>query len=174
MTDVPEPDSTQQAMPAAVRRGPRWGVIALVIVLIVGAGAFAGWWFLLRSPGPECVVQRFIDSANAGDCDRMLSHLTRKSARNLVKESGGKEGLKRAMQEGGELVGSKVSRATYRNGGKAALVKMELKTKEGSTVRSDTTDIVMVREGGRWKIDMDATIDLAFAKSLGAGSGTGG
>jgi len=175
MTDDPESDSTQQAMPAPVRRGPKWGVIAIALVLIVGAGAFAGWWFLLRAPSPASVVQRFIDSAKAGDYDRMISCLTRKSATAFIKESGGKQGVRREMEEGRkDFLQSRVFGATYRNGGKIALVKMETKTKEGSAVSTDTTDIVMVREDSRWKIDFDATFDLAFSKSLAGGSGSSG
>lgn len=162
--ETSDSSNLQQTMSAPTRRGPKW-VLIILLALIVGAGAFAGWWFGLRSPSPEQVVQRFIDSAKAGDYDGVISCLTPKSAASLIKESGGERELRLTIEQSKkDILEARAFPATYRGGGKTAIVKMEAKTKEGSTDRTDTTDIVLVRERGRWKIDMDATIDLIDAK----------
>lgn len=174
MTEMPDSENIQQAMPAPTRRGPKRGLIIL-LVLIVGAGAFVGWWFGLRSASPEQVVGSFFDSAKAGDYEGVISCLTPKSAASLVKKFGGEQELRRKIKQSKEdFLQARVYPATYRDSGKTAIVKMETKTKDGSTVRTDAIDIVLVRERGRWKIDMDATIDLALAQSMDAGYNSGG
>ena len=175
MTEIPDSGNSQQAMPAPVRRGPKWGMIALALVLIVGAGAFAGWWFLLRAQSPEQVVQRFIDSAKAGDYDRMVSSITRDSAKLITKEWGGKQGLERGMKEVADDFGqARVLSTTLHKDGKTAVVRLKPKTGQGWSAATDTSDFVLARESGQWKIDIGATVALAMKAAMEAGFGSGG
>ncbi len=170
MTEIPDSGNSQQAMPAPVTRGPRWGLIIL-FVLIVGAGVFAGWWFVLRSPSPEQVVQRYLDSVRTGDYDVMVSCFSHEAASVLSGDDFLKPVVMQSMQEHADDYRKvRVCPAAYTNHGKTALVKTRMTTGEAPP---DASSFVLVREGRQWKIDLYKTVELDVKADPGGCSPSG-
>ena len=140
-----------------VKQGPNWGAIFLVVLLIAG-GAFGGWWFFMKPASPDAVVQRMIDASKAGDYDKYKSCLCQSFLTKMAQSPQGEQAMRSAMQQqAGKNGGGKVGKTTYENNGLIAVV--ELTPNEGAQLQPGLTsvDIVLIKESGQWKIDLEAT-----------------
>lgn len=157
---------------APASRGPNWGAIALVIVLLAGAG-FGGWWAYNKffKPSPEAVVQKMIDATKAGDYDMLKSCLSQSSVSMMSMSVGEDEQAAREQMKksAGKDPATKITGTTYEDDGKTAVVSME-STKPlpaGMPASMKTTEMVLLREEGQWKVDLVATSARMMKKIFG-------
>lgn len=165
LPDAPRPDGPvlRERRPAPAGRGPNWGAIVLVIVLLAGA-AYGGWWGYNKyvKPSPEAVVQKMIDATTEGDYDKLKSCLSQSSLSTLnmmvgSDEQAAREAMKKSA--GSKVAARIVGTTTYEDGGKIAVVSAESTSPLPPNVPASfkTTETVLLREDGQWKIDLAAT-----------------
>ena len=150
-----------------MKQGPNVGAIILIIILLAG-GAFAGWWFFLRALPPDQVVQSFFQAAGDGDYEKFKSYLTAASIEKIKTQSGGEkkaaESLKFAFSKGQAFDINKMifGKPTF-EGEEKAFVAIDLKEKPQMPpgvppqLANLKTELVLLRESGKWKIDLQAT-----------------
>lgn len=143
--------------------GPNWSGIVLLI-LILGGGGFAGWWFFLRPPSPAEVVQRFHAAAKAGDIEKLKDCLSAGS-RPLLDTPGAAESVKKelviAETEDGK---PKIGETTF-EGESTAFVKIEPPPSE-QIPAGVTVGFVLIKEDGRWKIDLQQTMKRLMEQAM--------
>ena len=154
--------------------GPRAGPAVIIAVALVVVGGAAAWWFLLR-PTPERTVAQFLVAAKAEDEERIRSLMTEETVKlmdQLQKILAAQLGGMGAVGAGrpGMATGIVLGLIFDREGvGKAnvegdkATVSLQRKTGSG---RSLGQDWKLVKEGGKWKIDLTTELQWAawFAK----------
>lgn len=150
-----------------IQQGTNWGAIILVVLLLAG-GAFAGWWFFMKPLPPEQVVQNFFQAAGDGNYDKFKGYLTDASIEMIKTEGGGEEKvaeqLKQAVSRGQQLGTDDITfgKPTF-EGENKALVSMEPKEKPQlppgmpAQFANFKFEMVLLREGGKWKIDLKET-----------------
>ena len=149
---------------APVKNGLNWGAIVFVVLLLGGA-AFAGWWFFLKPASPEAVVQKFIDANKVGDYDALKSCLCQTNIAAIGRLPGGEEATRQKMKQGGgggQQIDADIVNSTYENSGAIAVVEVRPKDQKQLPPGVTTTEVVLVQEDGKWKIDMGATVMRAM------------
>jgi hypothetical protein len=162
----PRPAATSYSPPfnerrQPVKQGPNWGAIVLVLLLLGGA-AFGGWWLFLKPASPEAVVKKFNNATVTGDFDAFRSCLSEHQATALVNGPGGeqasRDALKRiAKQVAGKDTSYEVVKTTYENSGSLAVVEIKPNDTSRMSPGMTTSEMVLVRESGQWKVDTRAT-----------------
>ena len=163
--------------PAPVKQGSSVALIVVILILLAG-GAAAGWWFFLRTPSPGEVVQRFVAASEGNDPEKIKSYLSQ----STLNMPGFAEGFAR-----GKELAAKHSKSTQPTKGQEVRVKIlgtvyEGADKNTAIVTCEPEDkskipagmnakqeIVLVKEEGKWKIDLMATIQRAFAGAMKKG-----
>ena len=163
---------------APVRRGSSAGLIVFILILLAG-GAAAGWWFFLRPPSPGEVVQRFAAAAQGNDPEKIKSYLSQ-STMNMP---GFAEGFARGQELAAKNpkpkddvdVRVKILSTVYEGAEKnTAIVTFEPEDKSKIPAGADPKqEVVLVKEEGKWKIDLMATAQRAIRKFFGGGAGKG-
>lgn len=138
-----------------MKSGPNWGAIIFVILLLGGA-AFAGWWFFLKPAGPEAAVQRMVDALNEGDWDKMKSCYTQSSV-SLFAMIGDEKMREVFAKSKGKDLGAKITKTTYEDDGKTAVVEVESPNGQGTMLAMKSQELVLLQESGQWKIDIKST-----------------
>ena len=150
-----------------VKQGPNWGAIVFAIVIIAGA-AFAGWWFFMKPAPPDQVVRSFFAAAKAGDYEKFKSYMTESSVTALKASGGSEEQIAEQLKQsvarsgGAELDKIVYSTPTY-EGQDKAIVGIEPKDKPQlppgapAGLANMKFEFVLLREGGKWKIDFPQT-----------------
>lgn len=152
------------------KRGLNWGAIVLVVVILCGAG-FAGWWAYNKymKPGPDKVVQQFIDASKAGDFDKMKACLCQSMVNMIDSIPGAEQQAKRQMTSGGSnQFDGRITGVTYDpSNSDLAYINLEPATANPSLPGMRNIEIVCCKENGAWKIDFNATGLRAMAKARG-------
>lgn len=161
--------------------GPRIGpAVIVVVVLVVVVGAVAAWWFFLRST-PQRTVAQFLEAAKAQDEEKLTSLMTEETVKLLDQVqkdmeaqfggmgagvSGG-PGMAAGLAMGLSYGAKGVGKASIE--GDKATVSLQ---RETGTGRAFGQDLRLVKEGGKWKIDFAAELQMAalFAKAMGGKS----
>lgn len=160
--------------PIQKKSAPTGIVIALIIIL---GGALAGWWFFLRPAGPEQVVRRFAEASNSGDYQKIKPFLSKSTVSMIESMPGAEQGLTRGLQMSHKMKGDKASagvkilNTTYEGGDNGtAIVEAEPLDKTGIPAGMDPKqEIVLVREGKEWKVDLMATMQRMMQKMFKGG-----
>lgn len=140
-----------------VKQGPNWGAIVLVVLLLGGA-AFAGWWFFLKPASPESVVRKFMNASTAGDYDAMKSCLCQEGVAAMESMPALRDAMKKAAEHSaGKDTSYEVVKTTYENSGSLAVVEIKPKDQSSMPPGMTTMEMLLVREDGKWKLDMKAT-----------------
>jgi hypothetical protein len=149
--------------------------LIVFLVILIAAGAAAGWWFFLRAPSPGQVVQAFFKASKGSDVEKVKSYLST-STLNMP-------GLAEGFQRGFEYAAK--NRQAQADKEDDADIKV-LETKYEGTDRNTAVvtceptgqpigwsgtggklDIVLVKEEGKWKIDMMTTAKRMLQKMMG-------
>jgi len=153
--------------------------VIIVVVLVVVVGAVAAWWLFLR-PTPQRTVAQFLEAAKAQDEEKLRSLMTEETVKLMdqvqkdmeaqfggmgARVSGGPgmaAGLAMGLSYGAEGVG----KASIE--GDKATVSLQRKTGGGPYGQ----DVRLVKEGGKWKIDFAAELQMTalFTKAMGGKS----
>jgi len=164
---------------APVKQGSSVGLIVFILILLAG-GAGAGWWFLLKPQSPGEVVQGFAAAAQSNDPEKIKSYLSQ-STMNMP---GFAEGFARGQELAAKNPKPKddvdvrvnVLSTVYEGAEKdTAIVTFEPEDKSKAPTgmgMGAKQELVLVKEDGKWKIDLPASIQRAVTKALGGGSGT--
>ena len=160
--------------PAPVKQGSSAGVI-IVILILIAAGAAAGWWFFLRAPSPGEVVQAFFKASKGADVEKVKSYLSSSTLNMPGFADGFQRGFefasKNRQSQGGKKDDAdvRIFQTTYEGSDKNTAVVMCEPTGQSivSSGTGGTIDIVLVKEEGKWKIDMMATAQRMFQKMMG-------
>jgi len=148
-------------------RAGRVVVIILVVAVVVLGGAAAAWWVFLRTT-PEDIVAQFMEAERAQDEDAVRSLMSQDTVKMADEmqarlsaqfaDSGAPidteypflSGLARGLVFGVERV------EKARVEGNTATVPLKRKTPSGAPMREMAflREIKLVKEGGKWKIDM--------------------
>jgi hypothetical protein len=169
----PQPPSFGGPPPGyAPAPGPKSGIssgakalIALVVLVIVGAGAF----FLLSGDddggSPEQAVREFFAAAQAQDCDRLIELVTDASWSNSG-EHDRDEALAACVEEGGFFPeNASLTRVDVtEQSGDTAAVEATTKIGNGDPV---TETLTVVKENGRWVLDLTDGNDTATSDGVG-------
>ena len=149
------------------------GVIILLL-LIIGGGAFAGWWFFIKAPTPEQVVQRLVNAAKAEDLEGVKSCFTKASLELVKNLPGGEDAFAKSVTGnaglGNDVSVGKIGPAVY-EGEDRALVEIEPEQKSTLPAGPDIdikSEMVLLREDGRWKIDLEQTVQHMMRRSMDA------
>ena len=160
--------------PAPISRGPNWGAIVVVIVLLAGAG-YGGWWgYNKYFKGPDKVVGQFLDAMKAGDYDKFKSCLNQHSInllQNQIQKMPGGEALIREelKKEANQQMGGKITGVTYdEKNADLAYVALEPTNKAQLPPSMTSFDIVCSKEDGQWKVDLEATSLRMISKAAAA------
>lgn len=163
----PPPSFERRLAPTS--RGPNWIAIILTIVILAGAGC-GGWWAYNKfvKPSPEAVIQKMIDAAKEGDYDKFKSCLSQDSISLMNMQVGENEEAARAAMKrsASNEQTAKITGTTYEDGGKTAVVSM-VSTKPlpaGMPESMKTTEMVLLREDGQWKLDLKSTMARMMKK----------
>jgi len=169
---------TYRERAAPVRRGSSAGLIVFILILLAG-GAAAGWWFFLRPPSPGEVVQRFFKAAKDRDVEKLKSYLSQ----STLSVPGFSESFTRSFEFASKNKESaddsayrlKILDTAYEGAEKnTAVVTCEPEDKSKIPAGADPKqEVVLVKEEGKWKIDLMATAQRAIRKFFGGGAGKG-
>jgi len=157
-----------------VSQGSPAGLIAVILILIAG-GAVAGWWFFLRTPSPGEVVQRFAVAAKDGDVEQIKPYLSQSTLDLPGFERGMAAAKERAAshKEPGkeEDTRVKILNTVYEGADKnTAVVTFEPEDKSKAPAgMAKPQEVILVKEEGKWKIDLAATLQREFQKAFGKG-----
>jgi len=142
-----------------VRQGPNVVAIVLIILLIGGAG-FGGWWFLTRAQSPAEVVGGFVEAVKAGDGTKAKSFLTAGNVRDLERPGPAAvfaKNLERGKDQHYEIGD------TTNEGDSTAVVKLDVTMADN---RNSHEDLVLVKEEGKWKIDLQQTFIRSYLAEM--------
>ena len=166
--------------PAPVRQGSGAGLVVFILILFAG-GAFGGWWFFLRSPSPGEVVKQFVRAAEDRDADKIKSYLSQ----STLNAPGFAEGFARGKELAANIPKPeevkhervKILSTTYEGAEKnTAIVTCEPEdnSKAPSVMGMDSKqEVVLVKEEGKWRVDLVTTLQRAVQKALREMGGTG-
>jgi hypothetical protein len=145
----------------------RGRVSTRVIIVIVGAIVLAlgisAYWFLLK-PGPEQVVQRYLMAEALGDYRTMRTLLVSKVARQLPPD----EDLPPPPKEP-KIPEMDIGQARVEGNRAIVAVRTKGPAIPGLTYGrlEQTTNVVLVKEGGQWKVDPIATAEASRGGTSG-------
>ena len=162
---------------ARVRSG-KAVVIVVVVLLVVIAGCGAAWWFLLR-PTPEAAIEQFVAAADAKDMKKARSFMTQETLqagdefqKQIQTSWGGMmpqgaAAMDMAVITGYQMLAQSESVGKAKIEGNTATLSRKMKGPMGGTA-SATQDLKLVKEGGKWKIDMAEQLRMAskFMKAM--------
>jgi len=145
---------------ASISRGPNWVAIILTIVILAGAGC-GGWWAYNKfiKPGPEQVVQNFMEAGKARNFEKMKDCLSQKTI-NMMQMAGDEEEMRRSV-ESGNLGGfdGKIIGCTYdESNSNLAYVGLKPTNRKALPPGATSVEIACCKEDGSWKIDLMATM----------------
>jgi hypothetical protein len=164
------PEFNQRRL-SSVSRGPNWGAIALVIVLLAGV-AYGGWWAYNKylKPGPDKVVQQFLDAAKAGDYDKLEACLTQSMVNIIQAVPGGGAAAKQSLLDQiRQQMEGKVTGVTYdEKNNSLAYVALEPTSKSHLPPGVTSIDVVCSKENNQWKVDLIATTMRMTSKMPGS------
>ncbi len=138
-------------------------VIIVIVAVIVLALAITAYWFLLK-PGPEQVVQRFLMAEALGDYRTLRTLLVSNVARQLPPD----EDLPPPPKEP-KIPEMDIGRASIVGDRATVAVKTKGPAIPGLTYGrlEQTTNVVLVKEGGQWKVDPIATAEASRGGTSG-------
>jgi hypothetical protein len=145
-----------------IKQGPNIGAILMILILLGGAGFGAYWWFVMRPNSPAGVVGAFTEATQSGDLEKMKDCLAA-SNRAFLDMPGVAEGFKKGFDMAKSLRGDAAAKKydygpTTFEGDSKAVVQVSEKKAEGETAGSDQSQsVVLVKEDGKWKIDLRET-----------------
>jgi hypothetical protein len=152
----------------------------MFIVILLAGGAGAGWWFFLRAPSPGEVVRQFVRATEDNDPEKIKSLLSQ----STLNTPGFAEGFARGREfaaknaKADEVKHEHVNiiSTTYEGDAKdRAVVTCEPEDKSSVPSGTDSKqEIFLVKEEGKWKIDLMTTIQRAFSKAFGGKNMPGG
>ena len=126
-------------------------VLAVAGVVVVGM-AIATYLFLLK-PGPDQVVKKFLAAQVTGDIEALRSTVTGADAAKLPPGGNQPKPPQQASIPDMEIGQPKIE-------GNRAVVPVKIKERTmGFGAQAPTLNIVLAKEGGQWKVDMQATIN---------------
>ncbi|MFQ5809571.1 MAG: tetratricopeptide repeat protein [Armatimonadota bacterium] len=154
---------------ALARSGRIVIIVVVVVVLVVLVGGGAAWWFLLR-PTPEQAIEEFMAAAAAKDTEKarsLLSQTTLQLADELAKQietqfagfpgaADMPQGDDAAVEIVQEMLAQVESFGEATVQGDTATISVEAKAGMGARL----TEVKLVKEGGRWKIDATETLKM--------------
>ena len=141
------------------RSGKALGTV-FVVLLLIAAGMAAGWYFLLRST-PERTVTELMEAVRRGD-DEALAELFTTQSQPLIDTMGAAGGgpqIWQLMLFGDEQSDYTVGSATM--DGDQAKVPLTMQSpdavREITGADQYTMTYVLIKEDGRWRVDIMAT-----------------
>lgn len=171
-------ENTQSAAPGAgpelqtavTKPRPRLGLIILLVAagVIVAGLAVASYLFLLK-PGPDQIVRKYLAAQASGDYATLKTLLTKSSAEQLFPAG---QPLPQP-EKNPEIPDMEIGKPTI-NGNRASV---PVTIKQGATtfgLPDQSLDMIVVQEGGSWKVDLQATIEELTKKLFGGQGMSGG
>lgn len=149
------------------------GIIAFLVLLVVCAIGYTGWWFysyFTRPLNPDEVVQRLSDPLVVSDFNKLKKYLSQSTIDAIVKKYGSEQEAAKQMK--GNIFNSSIARlngqktqtgkTTYENEN-TALVEIIQPENEARNMRQllgrdVTLQVVVVRENKQWKVDVVETV----------------
>jgi hypothetical protein len=165
-----EPPESSPAKPAAEEKPRKSGKtvwLALIIVVVVGM-AVASYIFLLK-PGPDQVVKQYLAAENAQDYKLIKTLLTKESAAMLPPDD---QLPKPDPAKKQNMPAFDIGKAKT-EGGKTS-VPVTVQASQDMGMPAQTIDVIVVKEEGKWKIDLKATLQQAMEKAMSGGGMQGG
>ncbi len=146
--------------------GRALGVVLFIIV--VAAAAAAGWYFFVRST-PEKTVRQFMAASDANDVEAIKPLLSSRSREAMSRMESLLPKDSNAAKEKGPQTDYKLGKAKI-NGDKAT-VPMRVKLPERASKLMSTAELTitwgLVKEKGKWVIDMGETMNAMAGNLLG-------
>lgn len=138
-------------------------VIIVIVAAIVLALVVSAYWFLLK-PGPEQVVQKYLMAEALGDYRTLRTLLVSNVARQLPPD----EDLPPPPKEP-KIPEMDIGRASIVGDRATVAVKTKGPAIPGLTYGrlEQTTNVVLVKEGGQWKVDPIATAEASRGGAAG-------
>jgi hypothetical protein len=143
----------------------KWIAVVVVLLVLGGGGAGAGWYFFLRST-PEKTMEQYVAATMAGDEAGAKACLSSESQREAGPVAGGMGAFLRGLAGRGAGGEEEKTQAEYEIGkakieGKRATVPLTVPVPERVSQATGTTEFtincVLLKEDGRWKIDLRET-----------------
>lgn len=103
-------------------------------------------------------MQRFIDASKAGDYEKIKACLSQSFLDKMSRMPGGEEAMKNGLkQSAGQNSGGTVGKTTYENDGATAVVEVKPDDKAQLPPGMTGVEMVLIKEEGQWKIDLETT-----------------
>lgn len=141
-----------------VKSGPGAGFIVFLVIVLAAAG-FAGWWFLMKPKTPEQVVTAFIAAGEKGDPAEIKLYLCAGSKDVMDRPDAGN------MFKSGSKI--KVGETTF-EGDSTAVVQITPDQSSSDPMMKElgTLPLVLVKEQGKWLIDLQESEKRMMAKIM--------
>jgi len=163
-------NTEEELQTATTKPKPKLGlIIMLVIAGVVVVGMAAATYLFLLKPGPDQVVRKYLAAQATGDYATLKTLLAKSSVDALFPPG---QPLPKP-DKNATVPDMEIGKATV-TGDKATV---PVKVKQGQAtfgMPEQTLDMILIKEGGEWKVDLQATVEEAYKKIMGGQGLQGG